>query len=299
MNIAQLLFCFMTINIIIYGSIINLYEHKIPKFFSRVFRYGKHAAKGGDSKLIIEVPKSWFRHFYVIAVPLCTYVDYLLVAVYVFGTRVPEWLNTFLNLFCGDARIAYTSPSKVLLASFLFTLQIYRRFYDTHYVSVFGKESKLNLTQYIVGLCHYPGTVIAILSESPLFAKTPNFVSFWAFTYWDIFATVLFIWAWWRQYVCTEILANLRKNKKGVVVSDRHRLPEDDLFKYLSAPHQTAEILMYLALSIILWKNTTFYFVFAWVLSNQVETILLSHWWYQETFDNYPRNRKALVPFIY
>lgn len=56
----------------------------------------------------------------------------------------------------------------------------------------------------------------------------------------------------------------------GKIVTDAHKLPQGDWFTVLSCPHQTAEILMYFSITILLWNNITWFFVFMWVLSNQV-----------------------------
>ncbi|VEN50888.1 unnamed protein product [Callosobruchus maculatus] len=56
---------------------------------------------------------------------------------------------------------------------------------------------------------------------------------------------------------------------------------------------------MYTCLTILLWYNITWFFVFAWVIINQVETILLSHWWYKKTFRDFPAQRRALIPYLY
>lgn len=50
-------------------------------------------------------------------------------------------------------------------------LQVFRRFYDTHFVTIFGKNAKINIVQYFVGLVHYPGSVLAIICEAPKFAN--------------------------------------------------------------------------------------------------------------------------------
>jgi 3-oxo-5-alpha-steroid 4-dehydrogenase 3 len=55
-----------------------------------------------------------------------------------------------------------------LLALFLLTLQAWRRFYETWFVSVFS-NSQMNVSHYIVGFLHYFGSVMAILAESPGF----------------------------------------------------------------------------------------------------------------------------------
>jgi len=55
-----------------------------------------------------------------------------------------------------------------LLALFLLTIQVSRRFYETWFVSIFS-NTKMNLSHYAVGFIHYFGSVTAILAESPGF----------------------------------------------------------------------------------------------------------------------------------
>ncbi|KAJ8966460.1 hypothetical protein NQ317_011447 [Molorchus minor] len=253
--------------------------------------------------LTLQIPKSWFRHFYILAVFVYTYIFYIVTNTYIFRQDIPNWFTYMLKTLCGEERYAYASATKTYIAIALMTLQVYRRFYDTHFISIFGKSSKINFITYLVGLYHYVACGLAIICEAPKFAdyssEKAETVNVADVTSIDIFSIFLFLWAWWHQHTTTKILADLRKNKEGVVVTDAYNLPEGDWFSYLTAPHQTAEILMYGSITILLWPNTTWFFVFIWVLSNQVETILLSHWWYQETFDKFPKTRKALIPFIY
>lgn len=303
MNFIRVLFSLLTVVIIIYSSIINFFESRLPQFLSQIFRYGKFGSEK-QSKLAIEVPKSWFKHFYILAFFLYTYLLWLVTAVYIFNRNVPEHVTYFLDLSCGSERVAFVEKRNVFIAVVLLTIQVYRRFYDTQRVSVFSEKSRMNLSHYLVGLIHYPGAALAILSEAPLFTKTPETIqnqslNLHLLSVSEKIAILLFMLAWKHQYTCTKILANLRKNEDGQVVSSKYKLPHGDWFELLSCPHQTAEILMYSCLMWILWNNITWFFVFSWVLSNQVETILMSHWWYQKTFSYFPKNRKALIPFVY
>lgn len=53
-------------------------------------------------------------------------------------------------------------------------------------------------------------------------------------------------------------------------MTSAHKIPKGDWFEYVSSPHLTAEIIMYFSLTLILWRNVTWRFIFGWVLSNQV-----------------------------
>ncbi|KAF7285321.1 hypothetical protein GWI33_011114 [Rhynchophorus ferrugineus] len=207
-------------------------------------------------------------------------------------------------MLCGEERFAHTPKNRIFIAVCLMTLQIYRRFYDTHYVSVFGQESKMHIFHYVVGHVHYPGAALAILCEAPIFTRTKKVIADASFRIFDLTLSevviiAVFLLAWRHQQICTRILAELRKNSKGEVVSNEYNLPNGDWFHYLTAPHQTTEIIMYASVMWLLWHHISWFFVFTWVLVNQVETILLSHWWYQENFKDFPKKRKALIPFLY
>ncbi|CAH1970472.1 unnamed protein product [Acanthoscelides obtectus] len=220
MNFVLLYYAAMSWTMIMYSSLVNFFEDYLPRILVEAFKYGKCACNE-KTKLVskIEVPKAWFKHFYVIAVIVFSYIFYATTWVYVVGGDVAEWFSNFLNICCGQGRVAHTPAAKVYLATVLLTLQVFRRFYDTHFVSVFGKNSFMNLLHYIAGVFHYPGAAIAIVCEAPIFAKTAQNVSaelrLSDITLFDVCVAVTFMWAWWHQHCTSKILANLRKDKKG------------------------------------------------------------------------------------
>ena len=64
--------------------------------------------------------------------------------------------------------ILSVSAMSSILALSLLSLQSWRRFYETWFVSIFS-DSRMNLSHYLVGFIHYFGAVTAILAESPGF----------------------------------------------------------------------------------------------------------------------------------
>lgn len=59
------------------------------------------------------------------------------------------------------------------------------------------------------------------------------------------------------------------------------------------------EFVMYLALFGVLYQNLSFLYVLGWVFFNQIEVAYLGHKWYQATFFNYPKERKAFIPYVF
>ncbi|RZC41260.1 polyprenol reductase-like [Asbolus verrucosus] len=238
-NLCKCLFASITFFMVFFGALINLCEPYLPVLFTRTFRYGKFACK--EESLLVkkaEVPKSYFRHFYLTAALLYYPVAfYQVLSAYVFDGEVSNWFKILLDFSCGSDRIA-----------------------------TINNHSKLQLQD--IGIT-------------------------------EVFAITLFMWAWYHQHVATVILANLRKNRKGNIVNQNYDIPQGDWFDYFSSPHLIAEVIMYTGLTLLLSDNTTWWYVYAWVVSGQVESILLSHWWYQSYFQNFPSKRKALVPFLF
>lgn len=107
-NYVQLTFALLTSSLIAVGSLINYFEKYLPAFISQIFRYGKFAYNGKNSYLIkpIQVPKSWFRHFYFVSSNLTLFTLYLVVNAYVFEVGPPLWVIRLLDCCCGSLRNA-------------------------------------------------------------------------------------------------------------------------------------------------------------------------------------------------
>lgn len=107
LNLIKLIFASFIAVIVVIGSLINWFEKYIPVIFPQTFRYGKFAYQGKPSKLwVIEVPKSWFKHFYVFASVYSLYALYLAIDVYMYGGQPPAWFVSYLDFFCGTNRKA-------------------------------------------------------------------------------------------------------------------------------------------------------------------------------------------------
>lgn len=106
-NYIQLLFAFMTSSIIALGSLINCFEDYLPTFIKQTFRYGKFAYNGKSHFLKpIQVPKAWFRHFYIFSSFLSIYALSLVLQAYIFDASPPAWIIWALDTLCGNYRSA-------------------------------------------------------------------------------------------------------------------------------------------------------------------------------------------------
>jgi 3-oxo-5-alpha-steroid 4-dehydrogenase 1 len=77
-----------------------------------------------------------------------------------------------------------------------------------------------------------------------------------------------------------------------------YKIPYGGMFKYVSAPSYLGEITEWAGWAVFTWSFSGLIFV-AWTFANLAPRARSHHKWYQKTFPNYPKNRKALIPFIY
>jgi len=300
MNFIDLIFINFIVVIVVLGALINFIEPYLPVFITQTFRYGKHSYKGAPNKIaqLSEIPKSYFKHFYVFALIWSILIMYLVTWTYVGNYPLPDFVIISLDVICGKSREVKTNAASTFIAVLLIMLQCIRRFYETHFVQVFSSTSKMNLSHYLVGYFHYFGALLAIISQAQGFVRgsLPQSINLDDITLRHYVAISLFLYAWYNQFMSNLILASLRKNHSGTVVTQKHLLPVGGYFESVSSPHMYFEILIYVALYIILHNNSSWLFVLCWVISNQIENAWLTHKWYMETYPNYPKSRKAIFP---
>lgn len=108
LNYIDLVFICFTATIVILAVCINVSGDNLPTLLVQSFRYGKHAYTGTPSRLVqsVEIPKSYFKHFYVFAIVWAISIFYLTFSVYFLGAVVPIWIIDILDFLCGSDRIA-------------------------------------------------------------------------------------------------------------------------------------------------------------------------------------------------
>ncbi|XP_055014487.1 3-oxo-5-alpha-steroid 4-dehydrogenase 2-like [Boleophthalmus pectinirostris] len=88
------------------------------------------------------------------------------------------------------------------------------------------------------------------------------------------------------------ILRNLRKPGETV-----YKIPRGGLFELVSGANFLAEILEWFGFALAVWNLAAFSFSF-FTLCSIGPRALGHHRFYLEKFPDYPRNRKALIPFV-
>ena len=90
-----------------------------------------------------------------------------------------------------------------------------------------------------------------------------------------------------------KILFNLRKpGETG------YKIPQGGLYRFVSSPNYFGEILEWIGWAIATWSLGGLSFAI-WTIANLAPRARDHHRWYREKFAEYPRERKALIPFLY
>ena len=130
--------------------------------------------------------------------------------------------------------------------------------------------------------------------------------------------SMILIFIWFAHYFNRVIIFPLRiktKNKKmpiSIAISAfffnifnglfngyhvGYKIPHGGFFKYVSCPNYFGEIIEWFGYLIIAFSLPALSFVL-WTGFNLIPRALNHHEWYKENFKNYPKNRKAVIPFI-
>ena len=88
-------------------------------------------------------------------------------------------------------------------------------------------------------------------------------------------------------------LISLRENTQV----NNYTIPKGGLFNKISCPNYFGELTEWFGFAIMTFNIGSLSF-FVWTFINLVPRALSHHNWYKINFENYPKNRKAIIPYI-
>ena len=101
---------------------------------------------------------------------------------------------------------------------------------------------------------------------------------------------ILFAGGFLLNQVADSYLISLRKGKGG-----GYFIPFHPVFKYISCPNFTGEIIEWAGFALMTWSLPGLSFAI-WTAVNLIPRALHHHRWYRENFPDYPERRKAVIP---
>uniref|UniRef100_A0A0N5AJI8 Polyprenal reductase n=1 Tax=Syphacia muris TaxID=451379 RepID=A0A0N5AJI8_9BILA len=207
------------------------------------------------------------------------------------------WIFYFVGVVCTSLILLILVGYNVHLGSKLLQLvgltiylvHVSRRLYETLYISVFSSNSTINIFHFLLGITYYILTPVSQL----LTLKVSEIRSF------DLILCCFLLILQYQQNICFRILANLRTGNVNND-DDAYIIPKNHLFSYLSCPHFTIEILIYIVFTIYYRFFSAVAFCCLFVVVNQTIAAILNHRWYMQKFgSDYPSSKRILIPFIF
>jgi len=108
-----------------------------------------------------------------------------------------------------------------------------------------------------------------------------------------IIGIIIFIIGMYINIQSDYILLGLRKyGEQG------YKIPRNGLFQLISSPNYLGEIMEWIGWAILTWSLPGLAFA-VFTIANLLPRAYKNHKWYKNEFPNYPKNRKALIPYIF
>jgi len=102
----------------------------------------------------------------------------------------------------------------------------------------------------------------------------------------------LFVGGWLINLWSDGILLRLRQPG-----DTSYRIPHGGLFEWVSCPNFFGEMLQWTGWALMCWNIAALSFA-VWTFANLLPRAVAHHRWYRNQFADYPKNRKAVVPWI-
>jgi len=135
--------------------------------------------------------------------------------------------------------------------------------------------------------------VNAYINGRFLFYLAPVYPARWIFSPRFYSGAVLFLVGFLINLQSDHILRGLRKTGEKT-----YRVPHGGLYRWVSCPNYFGEIVEWIGWAVATWCLPGAAFAF-WTLANLAPRSHSHHLWYKDLFDDYPPDRKALIPFLF
>jgi steroid 5-alpha reductase family enzyme len=133
----------------------------------------------------------------------------------------------------------------------------------------------------------------AYLNGSYITMHPQQYPAGWLLDYRFILGLAIFAAGFFINRQSDYILYNIRKKNKNV-----YEIPQGGLFKWVSCPNYLGEMLIWFGWAIAAWSPVGLAFAL-WTVANLAPRARSHHRWYHEKFDDYPEERRALVPGLW
>ena len=258
-------------NLILRGIILSAIFVFASSFIRNIPTYGKLAAKDQKVPLLMSITIGHNLSWFLMESP-------------------SFFIGFILYFFFGPTSIIYNPPNFILMMMFL--LHYANRSFIYPWTSKASKPWPLVLTFCAALFTSINGYIQAryhgfYASAYPLeWLYDPRF----------IMGSLIFLWGFWANRLCDRILSQLRSPSDP---PGTYKIPQGFMFQYISSANYFCEIVEWIGFAIASWSLAGTAFAL-FTFCNTAPRAYHAHQFYLAKFkDQYPKNRKALIPFLW
>ena len=154
-----------------------------------------------------------------------------------------------------------------------------------------GEKKRITLLPVLLGVVFNTGN--GYLNGRYLFTLSEPYTSSWFADPRFIIGCALFVVGLCINIHSDAVLRSLRRPGEA-----GYKIPRGGMFRYVSAANYFGELVEWTGWAIATWSPASLVFVI-WTASNLVPRAWSQHKWYRAEFANYPKQRKAIIPFVF
>ena len=153
-------------------------------------------------------------------------------------------------------------------------------------------SSRPNMTISVIAMGATFNVGNGYLNARYLFTLGPDLQTSWLLDPRFIAGVVLFCVGYVLNQHSDKVLIGLRSGGET-----GYKIPEGGGYRFVSCPNYLGEMVEWGGWALACWNpGATAFFI--WTVANLAPRAIKTHRWYREQFADYPRKRKALLPFI-
>jgi 3-oxo-5-alpha-steroid 4-dehydrogenase 1 len=154
------------------------------------------------------------------------------------------------------------------------------------------RSSRPNMTVSVIAMGAAFNVGNGYLNGRYLFALGPDLNVSWLLDPRFIAGVVLFVAGYTLNQHSDKVLIGLRSGGET-----GYKIPRGGGYRFVSCPNYLGEMVEWGGWALACWNpGATAFFI--WTVANLAPRAIKTHRWYREQFAEYPRERKALFPFI-
>ena len=202
---------------------------------------------------------------------------------------VMEFPAVFVMLLC-----FFTGDRKANIVAIVFLLIWMLHYIQRTFIYPFLMKSKKNNFPILIILFSVLFNILnGYLNGRYLFYFSSAYDRVWLREPRFITGAVIFFAGYVINIYSDHLLRNLRRHGEN-----GYSIPHGGLFKFISSPNYFGEIMEWIGWALLTWSLAGAAFA-VFTAANLVPRAVSNHKWYLKNFPDYPKKRKALIPFVY